>query len=115
MSAFKEISPEDLNHLSKEKEDLKILDVRNPHEFEKERAHVAVNLPLSDLTAAKVEAMGFSKNQPIHIICNSGGRSARACDALLEEGFKDVFNVVGGTKAWVAKGLPASKNPEETE
>ena len=44
-------------------------------------------------------------DRPIVVICRSGGRSAKAAEALVSAGYEAV-NLAGGMKAWVADGLP---------
>ena len=48
----------------------------------------------------------FSKDQEIHVICQSGGRSMKVCQKLESAGFEKVVNVEGGTSAWDGAGLP---------
>ena len=48
----------------------------------------------------------FSKDQEIHVICQSGGRSMKVCQKLESAGFEKVVNVEGGTSAWDGTGLP---------
>ena len=45
----------------------------------------------------------------IHVICKSGGRSARATAFLISQGRRRVFNVIGGTDGWVRAGLPVER------
>jgi rhodanese-related sulfurtransferase len=45
---------------------------------------------------------------PVHIICQSGGRSARATATLTAHGY-DAVNVEGGTSAWIAAGNPVDR------
>lgn len=57
------------------------------------------NLPmLKDLT----EEQAFEK--PIYIYCASGGRSACTALSLQQVGFKNVYSVAGGVKAWAEAG-----------
>jgi rhodanese-related sulfurtransferase len=44
---------------------------------------------------------------PVYLICQSGGRSHRAAEWLLAQGF-DANNVAGGTVAWVEAGKPTA-------
>ena len=48
----------------------------------------------------------FSKDQEIHVICQSGGRSMKVCQKLESAGFEKGVNVEGGTSAWDGAGLP---------
>ena len=41
-----------------------------------------------------------------YVICRSGGRGRRACEAFQAAGFTNVVNVEGGTLAWQRAGLP---------
>ena len=52
------------------------------------------------------EGLPFEKDDTLHLICQSGGRSAMACQKLEAVGYEAVVNVEGGTAAWQAAGLP---------
>ena len=52
------------------------------------------------------EALPFGKDDTLHLICQSGGRSAIACQKLEAAGYEAVVNLEGGTSAWQAAGLP---------
>ncbi|STC68867.1 rhodanese-like domain-containing protein [Corynebacterium pilosum] len=80
-----------------------LIDVREVDEFEEVHAKGAVNLPLSNLThlADKIDP-----DQPIYLICRSGGRSAQAAEYLENVRGWEAINVLGGTTEWVEQGLP---------
>jgi rhodanese-related sulfurtransferase len=42
----------------------------------------------------------MAADQELLIICKSGGRSARVMDYLADQGFSNVYNVIGGMDAW---------------
>jgi len=46
------------------------------------------------------ELKNMGTEQELLIICKSGGRSARVMDYLTEQGFTNVYNVIGGMDAW---------------
>ena len=52
------------------------------------------------------EALPFGKDDTLHLICQSGGRSAMACQKLEAAGYEAVVNLEGGTSAWQAAGFP---------
>ena len=79
-----------------------IIDVREPDEFATGHAASALNIPLGDLGERFGQVAG---DQPVYLICQSGGRSSRATEALDAQGF-DVVNVDGGTTAWMDAKLP---------
>jgi rhodanese-related sulfurtransferase len=82
-----------------------IIDVREDDEFATGHAEGAKNFPLSTFAEHFEE---ISKESPIYVICQSGGRSARACDYLEGQGY-DATNVTGGTGDWIAGNLPVEK------
>ena len=75
---------------------LPIIDVREIDEYEAGHVPNAKNLPLSTLGETFVT---LEKEQEYYIICQSGGRSARAAEFLSQQGY-DVTNVMGGTSSW---------------
>ncbi|HTC86169.1 MAG TPA: rhodanese-like domain-containing protein [Candidatus Acidoferrum sp.] len=87
-----------------------LLDVREPSEHADVRAEGAVLAPMSGL-ASMVDSL--PKDRPIFVICASGGRSAQVTGYLLASGWTDVSNVIGGTMAWAAAGLPVRHGPPD--
>ena len=88
--------------LSQEKGSV-LIDVRESGEYAGGHAKGALSLPLStfgDSIAKKLESY-----TTVYVICQSGGRSARATDFLQAAGINAV-NVSGGTSAWVTAKLP---------
>lgn len=79
-----------------------LLDVREPDEYTAGHAPGAVNIPLSQLTDRLNE---IPTEGPVHVICQSGRRSAQASVTLTEHGI-DAVNVQGGTTAWAQNGYP---------
>ncbi len=91
-----EISVEELKRRRDAGDDLFILDVREPHEYQ------ICNLggyliPLNDLPK-RVNELDSSREIIAH--CKMGGRSAKAVDFLQKAGFKKVKNLTGGILAW---------------
>src|SRR5438067_2227488 len=98
-SAIPEIQPEELKRRLDAKENVFILDVREPHEYQ------ICNLggyliPLGDLPK-RVNELDSSREIVAH--CRSGVRSAKAVDFLRQAGFKKVRNLAGGILAWADK------------
>ena len=77
-------------------EGLTILDVRETHEYAAGHIPSAENFPLSTLGT---DFSKLDKDQKYYVICQAGGRSAKAYDFLDEQGF-DVINVEGGMNNW---------------
>ncbi|MBI1807485.1 MAG: molybdopterin-synthase adenylyltransferase MoeB [Ignavibacteria bacterium] len=91
-----QISVEQLKTRLDHGDDLYILDVREPHEYE--IVNIGGHLiPLGELPE-KIHTLDSSKEIIVH--CKLGGRSAKAVDFLKKSGFKKVKNLIGGIDAW---------------
>ena len=77
-------------------EKLTILDVREIHEYAAGHIPSAENFPLSTLGS---DFTKLDKAQKYYVICQAGGRSAKAYDFLDAQGF-DVINIEGGMNNW---------------
>ena len=84
-----------------------MVDVRTPKEYAEGHVPGAQSIPLDQLPARMTE-LSSHKDAPIYLICESGGRSARASDLLTAAGYQAV-NIDGGTYAWREAGLPTEK------
>jgi rhodanese-related sulfurtransferase len=83
--------------------DAVLLDVREDDEWAAGHAVGALHIPLGDVPVRYRELGDVTPERPVHVVCRSGGRSARAVEWLAEQGVPAV-NVGGGTKAWAASG-----------
>jgi len=87
---------------------LQVLDVRRPGEHAGGHVPGALNVPLDRLRA---ESKALDRTRPLAIICASGYRSSVAGSLLQSEGWEaPLYNVVGGTSAWVAAGFPTENS-----
>lgn len=84
---------------------VQLIDVRRPAEYAGGHATNAVSIPLNALSR-KIDQVDSSV--PTYVICQSGYRSSIAASLLENAGFASVFNVTGGTKAWIEAGLPVA-------
>ncbi len=85
---------------------IKVVDVREPDEYQIARVAGVPLIPLSVLPHRFTE---LDPNQQIYIHCKSGIRSMKAVRFLKEQGFKYVKSVKGGISAWsdqVDPGVP---------
>ena len=95
-SGVPEIQVEELKRRLDAKEDLFVLDVREPHEYQ--ICNIGGYLiPLNDLPK-RVNELDSSRDIVVH--CKMGGRSAKAVAFLQQAGFKKVRNLTGGITAW---------------
>jgi len=79
-------------------EDLQIIDVREPHEFEIGRIPDSKLIPLGQVLNRMDE---IDPNRETVVHCKMGGRSAKAIEALQRSGFQGhLMNLRGGITAW---------------
>lgn len=101
------ISPSQFAELAKADTKIDLIDVRTPIEFREVHIEFARNIPLDQLDpAAAMASRSQTADQPLYLICRSGGRSQQACDKFSKAGFQNVVSVEGGTLACVNAGLP---------
>lgn len=90
--------------------EFRLVDVREPDEFVGPLAHIggAALVPLATVADA---AASWAKDEPVVLVCRSGGRSGKAALALLEKGFTRVASMRGGMMLWNQQRLPVSADP----
>lgn len=98
------ISPKELSGLLKEKEELLLIDVRNPVESQVSSLPGATIIPLEMLTSRLSE---FSHDQPIVVFCRTGVRSQTAVGLMQHAGFSHVRSLLGGINAWASQVDPS--------
>jgi len=100
---MKNISVEESSQQRHLKNDIPLVDVRTPAEYGSVHADGASSYPMESFN---LEQIPFAKDEEIHVICQSGGRSMKVCQKLESVGFTKIVNVEGGTSAWQSAGLP---------
>lgn len=90
------ISAQELSTLLQQKNDLLLLDVRTPHEYEIENLGGKL-IPLAELPFRLTE---LNPQQPTIVYCHAGQRSLAALKILTEANFKSVKHLEGGMLAW---------------
>lgn len=107
MSTIATITPAELEKLRKDGKKIDLIDVRTPLEFQEVHVDYAKSVPLDRLDPkAVVEGRSGAADEPIYLICRSGGRGKQACEKFQQAGVPNVVNVEGGTLAAVSAGLP---------
>jgi adenylyltransferase/sulfurtransferase len=101
-TSMTDISVEELKKRLDRGDDLFVLDVREPHEYQ--ICNIGGYLiPLNDLPK-RVSELDSSREIVVH--CKMGGRSAKAADFLRQSGFTKVHNLTGGINAWAERVDP---------
>lgn len=91
-------------------ENAAILDVREQDEWDAGHIVGARHLPLSELMQRYEE---LDPDEDLYIVCRTGGRSMQACGWLANQGYS-VFNIAGGSGAWLDAGKPIECDNGET-
>jgi len=98
-----EITPRELKQRLDRGDDLFVLDVREPHEYQICNINGYL-LPLGDLPR-RVHELDSSREIVAH--CRSGKRSAEAAEFLRKAGFRKIWNLKGGILAWADEVDPS--------
>ncbi|HEX3708089.1 MAG TPA: adenylyltransferase/sulfurtransferase MoeZ [Mycobacteriales bacterium] len=91
------ITAGELNAMKERGEDMYLVDVREPAEWEIVRIPDAVLIPKGDLPGRLSD---LPQDKPVVLYCKSGVRSAEALALLKDAGFADAKHVQGGVTAW---------------
>ena len=94
-----EITVTELKQKLDNKEDIKVIDVREPYEYEEFNIGAEL-IPLGNIQAKIVDLEDYIDDEVV-IHCRSGARSAAAQQFLLQNDFKNVKNLKGGMLAWI--------------
>jgi rhodanese-related sulfurtransferase len=93
---MKEVTVTELKEMIDKKENIQLIDVREPHEFE--AAHIESELIPMNTIPQNVSKI--SKDKKVIMICRSGNRSGNVCRFLEGQGFDNLYNLKGGMLAW---------------
>jgi phage shock protein E len=85
-----------------------VLDVRTPEEFS--QGHIpGAKLINFNSPEFKEEVSKLDPKKTYLVNCAAGGRSAKACQLMHDQGFKTLINLDGGIRAWQKAGKPVEK------
>ncbi len=99
-----DITASQLSSRLKDNPDLRLIDVREPHEREISNLEGSELIPLGEF-AARLNEMDSAEE--LVIFCKAGTRSTRALEILASAGFKKVKNLKGGINAWAIDVNPS--------
>jgi rhodanese-related sulfurtransferase len=91
------ISPKELKSRLDKGDKLVLLDVREQWEYDLAKLTGSILIPLATLPQSMAK---LNRDTEIIAICHHGMRSADATNFLLQQGFANVKNLVGGIDAW---------------
>jgi rhodanese-related sulfurtransferase len=118
-SCITEIAPAELKAKLDAKEDLLLIDVREPSEFEHGHIDGSHLVPRGIIEAAADTSypkhyppLSGARNRQIVLYCATSGRSAMAAAVLQMMGYKNVINLAGGIARWQDEGMPLVREAE---
>jgi rhodanese-related sulfurtransferase len=93
-----DITCEELKDRMDKGEKLTVIDVREPYEFEEYNIGAQL-IPLGDIPS-KLDELAHLKDEEVVVHCRSGARSGNAKLFMMENGFTNVRNLIGGMNEW---------------
>jgi len=97
-ASFSNITPEEAKKRLDSEKDIILLDVRTKEEYETGHIKNSTLMPVDTLKEESVKNL-VDKQATIFVYCRSGNRSVAAANILIEQGYKNVFNL-GGITNW---------------
>ena len=101
---IKEITVQELKRKLDNKEDFKLLDVREDFELKISSLKQAIHCSMSDV---KTWLPKLDKDQEYVLLCRTGHRSMSMCELMQQLGFKHLTNLEGGINAWATEIDPS--------
>ena len=95
----KNIEADEAKKMLESNPDIMVLDVSTPEETNQGILQKAIIIDIYDPGFnAKIDQLDKEKTYIVY--CAAGGRSATACQIMTEKGFKKLYNLSGGYRAW---------------
>lgn len=102
---IQEISIQEYQQLASGSQPVLLVDVREESEWAAGHAAGAIHLS-KGIIERDIESTVPDKQTTIVLYCGGGYRSALAAENLMRMGYRNVFSLEGGWRAWNAAGLP---------
>lgn len=80
-------------------EDVQLIDVRTPEEYQAGFIGTAININYN-APDFKLKISKLDPDKPVLVYCAAGGRSAKASKILDSLGFKTIYDLKGGYRSW---------------
>lgn len=86
-----------LTQMIRNKEEMVIVDVREPELYAKGRVPTAINIPFDTI---KQQYSSLPKDKKIVFVCHVGRMGKESGELLLQNGYREVYNLEGGMAKW---------------
>lgn len=97
---MKNLSQEEWKNGLSNGNNVEILDVRTPEEFNAGYIPKAKNIDIYKGQEFLDEVNELDKSKDYYVYCRSGARSAQACALMQQQGFEKTYNLLGGITEW---------------
>ncbi len=105
---FEEISADEVQRRLEDGENLTIIDIREPFEWQQTGVIPGARLsPMRSFLLTQLDSL--DKEEEIILVCASGVRTADAVIYMQMKGFKQPKSMAGGMKAWKGAVVPPSQ------
>ena len=86
----------------------KVIDVRQPYEYQSGHIEGATLVPINGLYdfAQNLQQHEIAKDAPVIFVCEMGQRSAAASEVAAIAGYQNIYNLAGGMNNWRYSGMP---------
>ncbi len=115
-----ELFPWDVSEKLDNKEDLLIVDIREPYEYDSLRIQNSVNVPRGILESAcdygyeeTVPVLAAAREDQVVLVCRSGNRSVLAAKVMQLMGYTQVYSMKTGMAGWNDYELPMINKDEQ--
>lgn len=110
----REVSVAEAQQRMRANKDVKLIDVREDHEWNEAHAAGALHLG-KGIIERDIETTVPDKDTELILYCGGGYRSALATDALQRMGYTNVFSMDGGWRAWKEAGGEIKQSTDHTD
>lgn len=113
LSEINELFPWDVSEKLDNKEELLIVDIREPYEYDRLRIQNSINAPRGILESAcdygyeeTIPELAAARDQQVVLVCRSGNRSVLAAKVMQQMGYTQVYSMKTGMAGWNDYELP---------
>lgn len=102
LGQYELLSVKDFTAKIQKEENLQLLDVRTPREWQGGVLEGAIQLNMYDQDFYKKVGEMVDKTRPVYVYCQGGVRSKEVSGQLIKMGFSNVYELKGGYASWVS-------------